>query len=70
MTSGSEDMTTQEFIHQLLAPLRDNGLDILAILSFSQISNQDRVADIGCGPGYFTVPLAKALVEGKLYALG
>ncbi len=69
MTSGSEDMTTQEFIHQLLAPLRDNGLDTLAILSFSQISNQDRVADIGCGPGYFTVPLAKALVEGKLYAL-
>ncbi len=69
MTSGSEDMTTQEFIHQLLAPQRDNGLDTLAILSFSQISNQDRVADIGCGPGYFTVPLAKALVEGKLYAL-
>ncbi len=69
MTSGSGDTTTQEFIQQLLATQRDNGLDTLARLSFSQISNQDRVVDIGCGPGYFTVPLAKALVEGKLYAL-
>jgi ubiquinone/menaquinone biosynthesis C-methylase UbiE len=27
------------------------------------------VADIGCGPGLFTIPLAKALPSGKVYAL-
>lgn len=69
MTSGSGDMTTQEFIRRLLDPQRAAKLDTLAILSFSEMSRRDRVADIGCGPGYFTVPLAKALVEGKLYAL-
>ena len=69
MTSGSGDMTTQEFIQRLLDPQRAAKLDTLRILSFSEIGHRDRVADIGCGPGYFTVPLAKALVDGKLYAL-
>ena len=69
MTSAPGDMTTQEFIQRLLSPQRDASLDTLAILSFSGISYRDRVADIGCGPGYFTIPLAKALVEDKLYAL-
>ncbi len=67
MTSGPGDMTTQEFIQGLLSPQRDASLDTLAIFSFSEISYHDRVAEIGCGPGYFTIPLAKALVEGKLY---
>jgi ubiquinone/menaquinone biosynthesis C-methylase UbiE len=33
------------------------------------LSDRDTVADIGCGPGYFTVPIAKGLSNGKLYAL-
>jgi ubiquinone/menaquinone biosynthesis C-methylase UbiE len=27
------------------------------------------VADIGCGPGYFSIPFAKYLFDGKLFAL-
>ena len=69
MTSESQPRTTQEFIQQLLSSQRDGTLDMLSILSFSEISHRDRVAEIGCGPGYFTPRLAKALMDGKLYAL-
>ena len=65
MTSEPEQMTTQEFIKQLMAPERAQKLDPLVILSFSAISHHDTVADVGCGPGYFTIPLAKALVSGR-----
>ena len=69
MIPESQSKTTQEFIQQLLSPQRDGTLDMLSILSFSEISHRDRVAEIGCGPGYFTPRLAKALMDGKLYAL-
>ena len=65
----TEPRTTQEFIQRLLSPQRDGTLDMLAILSFSEISHRDRVGEVGCGPGYFTLRLAKALMDGKLYAL-
>ena len=67
--SGSKSMSSQEFIRRLLAPERAQHLDAFAILSFGGINLHDTVADIGCGPGFFTVPLAKYLVNGKLYAL-
>ncbi len=69
MASDPGDRTSQESIQRLLDPQRAATLDTLAIISFSEIGRRDRVADIGSGPGYFTVPLAKALVEGRLYAL-
>ena len=69
MTSEPEEMSTQEFIQRLLAPDRAQRTDTFLILSMSGVNLQDTVADIGCGPGYFTVPLAKYLVNGKLYAL-
>ena len=65
----SEPMSSQEFIQRLLAPERYQSLDTFLVLSFSEINLQDTVADIGCGPGFFTLPLAKYLVNGKLYAL-
>ena len=69
MTSEPEQMSTQEFIQRLLAPERAQNTDPFAILSMSDINLHDTVADIGCGPGFFTLPLAKLLVGGKLYAL-
>ena len=65
----SEPTTTQEFISALLSPERSQRLDAFSVLSFSEIDLHDTVADIGCGPGFFTLPLAKYLVSGKVYAL-
>ena len=69
MTSNGESMTTQEFIDVLLSPDRIQSSDPLVILSFVPINAYETVADIGCGPGYFTIPLAKSLINGKLYAV-
>ena len=69
MASHTGPSDNQEFIRQLLSPERAETSDPIVILSFSPINAYDTVADIGCGPGYFTLPLAKALVRGKVLAL-
>lgn len=69
MTTSHDHTNNQDFIQQLLAPERAQRVDIFAILTFSELSDRDTVADIGCGPGFFTIPLAKGLSNGKLYAL-
>ena len=69
MTSEREPLPTRELIQRLLAPERAQSVDSFSILSFSGINLHDTVADIGCGPGFFTIPIAKYLVNGKLYAL-
>lgn len=69
MTTSPDDANNQNFIQQLLDPERAQQVDIFKIMTFSDIDDRDTVADIGCGPGFFTVPLAKGLSNGKLYAL-
>ena len=71
MTSNFDAISesSQEFIRQLLSPERSRGNDPLQIIGFSEIGYSDTVADIGFGPGYFTLPLAEVLTHGKLYAL-
>ena len=66
-------MTTHKYdpakMDRLLAPERYELLDIHRILSLLPLTHYQTVADIGCGPGFFTIPLAKTLWEGKVYAL-
>ena len=69
MSSQPGEMTTQELIKALMSPDRAQRLDDFLILNSSGINLHDTVAEIGCGPGFFTLPLAKYLVNGKLYAL-
>ena len=69
MTSEADSTETQALIQRLLAPSRTQSLDFFMILSLCGINLHDTVAEIGCGPGFFTLPLAKYLVTGKLYAL-
>ena len=62
-------MSSQEFIHRLLSLQREEELDTFTVMAFLPIEPYQQVADIGCGPGYFTIPLAKYLLYGKVYAL-
>ena len=69
MTSSSQPTDNQEFIRRLLSPERAETLDPLRVLSLCPINVYDTVAEIGCGPGYFTLPLAKTLKNGSVLAL-
>jgi len=62
-------MDTLSPIERLLRPERVETLDPFRVLSHCPVSPRDTVADIGCGPGYFTLPLAKYLINGKVIAL-
>ena len=65
--SDHPDMPTS--IERMLRPERMETLDPFRVLSHCPVNQRDTVADLGCGPGFFTLPLAKFLVNGKVYAL-
>ncbi|PKB66281.1 MAG: hypothetical protein BZY81_07575 [SAR202 cluster bacterium Io17-Chloro-G4] len=69
MTSDSNEMDSQELIEALVSPERAKAVDTFLILTLSDINLHSTVADIGCGPGFFTLPLAKYAVTGKVFAL-
>ncbi len=48
---------------------RRNALDVHKLLRIFPIVSHHVVADIGCGPGFFTIPIAKMVFDGKVYAL-
>jgi ubiquinone/menaquinone biosynthesis C-methylase UbiE len=64
-----KEATSEGLIERLLRPGRQEELDPFTIMTFMPIEPDHQVADIGCGPGYFSIPMAKYLVFGKLYAL-
>jgi len=53
----------------LLSTQRRIDLDPLRVIPLLPIMPHHVVADIGCGPGYFTVPLGKYVYNGRVYAL-
>ena len=69
MSTAPEPMTTPELIQRLLRPERVRTLDPFIIIGYCGINPHDTLADIGCGPGYFTVPMAKTIIHGKMYAM-
>ena len=56
----------RDFIQALLSSERPDPYELLTRLP---IDPYHHVADVGCGPGYFSVPLAKYLSHGRLYAI-
>ena len=65
--SGHPDMPTS--VERMLRPERAETLDHFRVMSHCPVNPRDTVADIGCGPGYFTLPLAKYLIYGVVFAL-
>ena len=67
MAKGHKD--TREFAKLLLSSQREEELDPFTVMTFLPIEPHQHVADIGCGPGFFTIPFAKHLLNGKVYGL-
>lgn len=63
--SGSEPTMAE----RLLSPEREQWADSAIVLSHLGIGPAARIADIGCGPGYYTVRLASAAGRGRIFAL-
>ena len=63
------DNSSADRTARYLSSEREQELDPFLVLTYMPIDPYDRVADIGCGPGFFTLPLAKFLVHGHLHAL-
>ena len=53
----------------LLSADRVKTLDTHRVMSFLPLMVYQDVADVGSGPGYFSIPLAKFLFDGQLLAL-
>lgn len=56
-------------MRELVSEDRLETLDPQRIMSLIPFLTDSVVADIGCGPGFFTLPMAKYLFEGKVYAV-
>ena len=69
MSTDSDHDPMHSSVERLLRPERMEVLDPFRILSHCPVNPRDTVADIGCGPGFFTLPLAKFLINGKVIAL-
>jgi len=66
---GNGNWDTQQFAKLLLSSQREEELDPFTVMTFLPIEPHQHVADIGCGPGFFTIPFAKHLLNGKVYGL-
>ena len=61
--------TTIQKAEKLLNPSLDEAIDPLQIIALIPIRPYEEIGDIGCGPGYLTLPLARHAYDGKVYAI-
>ena len=61
--------TSLSKIKALLSPSLEETLDPQALIALIPINTDHIIADIGCGPGLLTIPLAKYLYRGRVYAV-
>ncbi|MEE8046795.1 MAG: class I SAM-dependent methyltransferase, partial [Dehalococcoidia bacterium] len=56
-------------IQALLHPTLEETYDPQSLIALVPIHNDQKVADIGSGPGWLSIPLAKYLYSGTCYAV-
>ncbi len=54
---------------ELIKPRLDESYDPQSLIALVPIHTDQTVADVGSGPGWLSIPLAKYLYGGKLYAV-
>lgn len=54
---------------ELIRPKLEESYDPQSLIALVPIMNDQKVADVGSGPGWLSIPLAKYLYGGKLYAV-
>jgi ubiquinone/menaquinone biosynthesis C-methylase UbiE len=62
----SKGVFPYQWAFTLLCPLRNVFLSPKRLICRLGIKNTDRVLEVGSGPGYFSVPLARLLTQGML----
>ncbi len=71
--NGSSNKSSKKFPVARLAELtksdRAKIIDPQTIFGLLPMRVYQHIADIGCGPGYFSIPLAKYAFDGKIYAV-
>ncbi len=61
--------TSVDKVEALLHPKLEETYDPQSMIALVPIHNDQKVADIGSGPGWLTIPLAKYLYAGTCYAV-
>lgn len=61
--------TSADKIEALLHPTIEETYDPQSMIALVPIHNDQKVADIGSGPGWLSIPLAKYLYAGTCYAI-
>lgn len=68
-TGNSDSGREPTMAERLLSPDRERWADSALVLAHLGIPADARIADIGCGPGYYAVRLASAAGRGLVHAL-
>ncbi len=70
---GSSSKGSKKFpvrrLEELTNSERSAIIDPQTIFGLLPMRVYQHIADIGCGPGYFSIPLAKYAFDGKIYAI-